>query len=290
MIKCEICSQKFKQISNSHLIEHGTDKIEYKKNFPDAKLKEVWNLGLDKNSDERVLKNSINLKNNHWANDIEKKEITSEKISISRKGILCNDEVKKQFKEQFKGSGNPNFGKKWSEEQKKESSEKMIEKYKDPIYFDKFIKSHWSNNEESKKIISEKHSKFMSEAISSGSIQINTGYVCGWFYSDKMKQEFYYMSSYELRRMKVLENSNSVIEYTNKHGIKLKYKKENGKYSYYIPDILITFVDGNKRLEEIKGYVKDKKIFDSKNKVALVFCKENNIEYKLVFKKDINIL
>lgn len=290
MIKCEICNQELKQISNSHLIEHKIDKVEYKKLFPDSKLKEVWNLGLDKDSDERVLKNSINLKNNHWTNDIEKRKIISEKISLSKIGIPCKDEVKQQFKEQFNGNKNPNFGNNWSEEQKKESSEKMIEKYKDPIYFEKFIKSHWSNNEESKKIISEKHSKFMSNAISSGEIQINTGYKCGWFLSNKMKQSFYYMSSYELRRMEVLENSSLVVGYTNKHGIKLKYKKENGKYSYYIPDILITFNNGNKRLEEIKGYIKDKKIFEAKNKVALSFCKDNNIEYKLIFKKDINIL
>lgn len=290
MIKCEICHQEFKQISNSHLILHNINKIEYKKLFPGAKLKEVWNLGLDKDSDERVLKNSINLKNNHWANDNKKRKITSNKISSSRKGIRISEKVKEQFRKQFKGKGNPNFGNNWSEKQKKKNSKKAKKRYKDPEYLEKFKKSHWSNNKETKRIISDKQSQFMSEAISNGTIQINTGYKCGWFYSKKMKQKFYYMSSYELRRMKLLESSSLVTSYSNKHGIKLQYEKENGKKSYYIPDILVTFENGNKRLEEIKGYVKDKKIFESKNKTAISFCKENGIEYKLIFKKDIEIL
>ena len=290
MIKCEICGQKFKQISNSHLSEHNVDKMEYKKMFPEAKLKYVWNLGLNKEKDERVLKNSINLKNNHWANDGIKRKTISEKIRLSKIGIPCKDEIKQQFREQFKGDKNPNFGNNWSEEQKKESSNKMKEKYKDPVYFNKFKNSHWSKNEITKKEISEKLSKFMSESISNGTIRVNTGYKCGWFYSEKMKQNFYYMSSYELKRMTFLENCITVKEYTNKHGIKLKYEKENGKYSFYIPDILITFDTGKKRLEEIKGYIKNQNIFDSKNKSAILFCQENGYEYKVVFKKDIESL
>ena len=165
MIKCKICNQELKQISNSHLIEHSIDKIMYKKMFPNAKLKEVWNIGLNKKIDKRVLKNSINLKNNHWAKDIKKREAISKKISLLKTGISCKDSVKEQFKEQFKGSGNPNFGHSWSVEKKKDSSNKMKEKYKDPEYFSKFKNSHWSNNEITKKEISAAHSKFMSNAI-----------------------------------------------------------------------------------------------------------------------------
>jgi len=290
MIKCEICKKEFKQINNSHLIEHGINKIEYKKLFPKAKLRKAWNLGLTKEGDERVLKNSISSKKNHWSKDSKKREEIVKNISEKHKGKTISESVKQQFREQFKGEGNPNFGNYWSDEKKKKSSKKMKEKYKDPEYFAKFKESHWSNNEDMKKHISKKHSEFMSEAISSGKININTGYECGWFDSKKMNQSFYYMSSYELKRMKLFESSELVSEYTNKHGIKLKYKKENGSYSNYIPDILITFTNGKRRLEEIKGYIKDEKVFKSKNKVARHFCKKNDIEYKIILKKDLDIL
>lgn len=105
-----------------------------------------------------------------------------------------------------------------------------------------------------------------------------------------MNDKFYYMSSYELKRVELLEQSKDVLELTNKYEIVLEYKNKKGKYCGYISDILITFVNGNKRLEEIKGYVRDSEVFELKNEVANKFCNENNIEYKLVFKKDLNRL
>jgi len=59
----------------------------------------------------------------------------------------------------------------------------------------------------------------MSEVISSGKINVNTGYNTEWFKSEKMSDNFYYMSSYELRRMGLFEESEEVLEFTNKHGI-----------------------------------------------------------------------
>jgi len=288
MIKCEICKKELKQICNSHLIEHNIDKVEYKKRFPNAKLKFVWNKGLDK-TDERVLKNSINLKKNHWSKSENKKEVCL-KLSESKTGKPLSNETKKKLSIKFQGSGNPNYNNNWSDEKKKESSKIMKEKYQDQEYFERFMKSHWSNNKKLREEISKKHSKFMSEAISSGKINVNTGYKTGWFKSKKMNDSFYYMSSYELRRMELLEESKSVLEFTNKHGIFLEYEKNCGKKCGYIPDILITFVNGSKRLEEIKGRVRDEFVFELKNEVANKFCKENNIEYKLVFKKDLDKL
>jgi len=290
MIKCEICKQEFKQISNTHLIEHNIDKNEYRRLFPEAKLKSVWNLGLNKESDKRVLKNALALKANHWVKDEEKKKNISNKISLSKTGGKISEKIKEQFRQKYKGQGNPNFGNTWSDEQKKESSDRMKEKYKDPEYVEKFKNSHWSNNEEKKQIVTKKASEYIANAISLGIIKINTGYKCGWIYSEKMKQEFYYMSSYELRRMILLEKSELVKEYTNKHGIKLQYNNKKGGLSYYIPDILITFYNGDVRLEEVKGYVRDKDVFTLKNEVAKSYCKENNIEYKIIFKKDIENL
>lgn len=289
MIKCEICEKKLKQISNTHLIEHGIDKIEYKKLFPNAKLKEVWNNGLNKNNDDRVLKNSINIKKNHWSKN-ESREEVCKKLGEIRIGKPLSNEVKEKLSIKFTGSGNPNYNNNWSDKQKEKLSKIMKEKYQDQEYFEKFMKSHWSNNKKLREELSKKHSKFMSEAISSGKINVNTGYKTGWFKSNKMNDNFYYMSSYELKRMELLEQSKDVLEFTNKHEIVLEYKNKKGKHCGYIPDILITFVNGNKRLEEIKGYVRDSEVFELKNEVANKFCNENNIEYKLVFKKDLNIL
>lgn len=288
MINCEICKIEFKQISNTHLFEHGIDKIEYKKLFPKAKLKQVWNLGLDKNNDKRVLKNSINTKKNHWSKNESREEICK-KIGDIRFGKPLSNETKQKLSTKFKGSGNPNYNNNWSDKQKEESSKIMKEKYQDQEYFEKFMKSHWSNNKKLKQEISKKHSIFMSEAISSGKINVNTGYKTGWFKSEKMNDSFYYMSSYELIRMELFEKSKDVLKFTNKHGIVLEYEK-NGKKCGYVPDILITFVDGSKRLEEIKGYIRDECVFALKNEVANKFCDENDIEYKLVFKKNLDKL
>ncbi len=290
MIKCEICKKELKQISNSHLVEHGIDKVEYKKLFPSAKLRKAWNNGLTKETDDRVLDNAAKTLKNHWSKDDKKREEVSIKVSQKKIGKSLSDITKKKLSKKFKGKGNPNYGNTWSNEMKSIQSVKMKENYQDQEYFEKFMKSHWSNNKKTREKISKKHSKFMSEAISSGKIKVNTGYKTGWFKSEKMNEEFYYMSSYELKRMELLEQSARVVGFTNKHGIVLEYEKKNGKKCRYIPDIFITFVDGSKRLEEIKGRIRDKVVFELKNKAAIKFCKNNNMEYKLIFKKDLNTL
>lgn len=288
MIKCEICKKELKQISNTHLFEHGMDKVEYKKLYPEAKLRKAWNSGLTKETDARVLDNVSKTLENHWSKDKVKREKVSTKMSQKKIGKPLSNTTKEKLSKKFKGKGNPNYGNTWSDEMKENQSTKMKEKYQSQEYFEKFMKSHWSNNKKLREEISKKHSKFMSDAISSGKLKINTGYKTGWFKSNKMNEEFYYMSSYELRRMELLEQSEEVLEFTNKHGIVLEYKNKNGKYCGYIPDILITFVDGSKRLEEIKGRIRDEVVFALKNEIAIKFCNENDIEYKLVFKKDLD--
>jgi len=283
MVKCEICGNEFKKIDKKHLETHNYSKKEYKIMFPNAKLSTAWNKGLTKEIDERVLKNSLGTEKNHWSKSKNKrKEVVD--ILKEKCGREISEDLKRRFSKDYKGKGNPNYGNNWTEEQKKEQSKKMKIKFQDPDYMTKFLNSHWSNNEEMRNKIGRNHSIFMSEAISSGKINLNTGFKQGYFKSKKMQESFYFMSSYEEHRMELLENSDKVIKFTNKHKIRIPYKKSNGKIAHYIPDILVTFADNTLILEEIKGRVRDVDVFERKKEAAENYCKKNGMIYKVIFK------
>lgn len=136
----------------------------------------------------------------------------------------------------------------------------------------------------------ENQSKIMSEKVKNGEIKLGIGFKTGWFFSKKMKTKFYYMSSYELERMKFLENNELVISYTKKHGIALEYEDKEGNKKNYIPDFLVTLSDGKVFLEEIKGYIRDEFVFNQKNKSAKKYCKNNNMTYRVLYKNNIHDL
>ena len=76
--------------------------------------------------------------------------------------------------------------------------------------------------------------------------------------------------------------------WTKKHGIKIKYLDTNGKLRYYIPDFLIN----NKILEEIKPLVLvNSPTFNNnlKQSAAIEYCKENNLEYRIITEKELKI-
>jgi hypothetical protein len=56
----------------------------------------------------------------------------------------------------------------------------------------------------------------------------------------------------------------------------------------YIPDFLITYIDGNKKLIETKGvqFIKEKST-EQKTIAALKYCKENNYNYSIFTAKEI---
>lgn len=85
-------------------------------------------------------------------------------------------------------------------------------------------------------------------------------------------------SSYELRRMKFLDICPDVVTWTKRHGFRLPYEFA-GQVKLYIPDFLVTWVNGIQTLEEVKGWVRDPERVAAKSRAAEVFAAANNLRY-----------
>jgi len=99
----------------------------------------------------------------------------------------------------------------------------------------------------------------------------------GHYISKKTNIKEYYHSSYELIRMMELDEDNKVVFWTKKHKICIQLE---GKH-WYIPDFLIEYNSGKKTIEEVKGYIRNKELFESQIKAATEYCKKEDYEYKI---------
>lgn len=101
-----------------------------------------------------------------------------------------------------------------------------------------------------------------------------------------MKKTFYFRSLLELFYIIFyLEENNEIITYLVEP---IKIKCDNG--STYTPDILInnTTIIELKAKRFIEKQPKIKEIFMYKVNQAQIYCKKNNLNYKIVFDEDIN--
>lgn len=253
------------------------------------KGKTAWNKGLTKKTDKRVKQYSNSLKNSskHWSRSDNADKIKKE-ISKRMKGKKLSEIRKKEISEASSGENNGMYGKQHSQESIEKMKITCKKRWQDKKYREKFKESHWANNDDAQKI-GNKISETRAKLISEGKIIFppNHGYKSGYYFSEKSNDKMFYRSSYELIRLNQLENDELVKTFTINHGIKLKYE-HNGKMRHYIPDILVEYFDGKIELEEIKGWIRDKEVFDKKCTAAKKYCKINNIKYKVLFKGDIN--
>lgn len=83
----------------------------------------------------------------------------------------------------------------------------------------------------------------------------NKNYKTGWYFSEKMQEEFWYDSSYELRAYKLLDQLPTVKSY-GRCGFSIKYLHEDDTIHRYIPDIHIVYADGREEIIEIKPTTK----------------------------------
>lgn len=171
-----------------------------------------------------------------------------------------------------------------SEQTKNNRSIKMsqIMKGRKILWIDKINKT-WNEKSESEKLniyrkISDTHSRLILE----GKIKFNTGYKTGYYTSSKTGNIEYYHSSWELNKMRLLDMSDNVVEWTKNHTIRIPYLYNNNIH-HYVPDFLIKMADSRIILEEVKGYIKDKVVFDLKCIAAKKYCQDNNIEYKISY-------
>jgi hypothetical protein len=100
----------------------------------------------------------------------------------------------------------------------------------------------------------------------------------GWINSKKSDRAFY-RSSWEAILMMKLEDDD-YVKYYKSEPFSIEYEMSDGSVHRYIPDLLVEFVDGTKILVEVKAdYLRNDEIVIIKEKAALKYCLENNMDY-----------
>ena len=92
-----------------------------------------------------------------------------------------------------------------------------------------------------------------------------------------------YDSSWEEEYMEDLEKDNSIKKWTKNHGLRIPYRNDIGKVSYYIPDFLIELKDGKKEIREIKGgHLMKTKDTSKKVDAAREWCRIRGMNFKII--------
>jgi hypothetical protein len=256
--------------------------------FPNRPKKNV----IDKRK-ELGIKLIIDRENYKWSESSRKKHMkmwTKELRNEKRKQFIDDNPMKKEHvKKKFRGSRNPSKRKEFREFMSKNNpmfSDDVRKKHLKSVNTDEHKKCLSNHAKETwKKMTDEERKKFIehridryTEKLANGDIKIKSNRWKTGYYNRRNGTQEYYHSSYELEHMKELDNLEK--EWTKNHGIRIPYVNEDGLKTFYIPDFL---VDGNS-LEEIKGWQSDKSI--RKAKVAIEYCKKNNLKYKFYLGKD----
>lgn len=127
-----------------------------------------------------------------------------------------------------------------------------------------------------------KISKTRSQKLAEGIIKPNTHSKKGYYLSKLTNIQEYFHSSYELERMKQLDKNG--IWWTKKHKIFIEYKDLYENKRHTIPDFLVN-TSPQKTIEETKNYLSEDTYW--KCLKTKEWCKQNNYNYILLFKKDI---
>lgn len=104
----------------------------------------------------------------------------------------------------------------------------------------------------------------------------------GLYFFEKEGREVYYRSSWELAFMKYLDAKDDV-KWAKYERLRIPYRDIDNEKKHYIPDILVGYTSGRQVLYEIKPFSrKGSEINVLKFKSAHQYCKENNIEFKVI--------
>ena len=212
-------------------------------------------------------------------------------IATSPKKLCSVKCSNKLFSGQFKGEGNPNFGKRHP------NMYQHTDDGREKIRLE--VKNHWKTNGRMKKHkqflkrYKKIHGHYHLHSLSARrkiSMKIQqkmlddtyhwwTNSVRGYYTSTKTNLKEYYQSSYEKTRMEELDVDDSVLYWTKRHKIVIPY---SGHHKYY-PDFYIEYLNGQRHLEEIKGFINNTSQFIRKGIAAIKYCKLNNLVYIVKF-------
>jgi len=195
---------------------------------------------------------------------------TGKKISETRKRKFANGEII-----------HPMIGKKCSEETKKKISQTRIKR--------------GSSKGKNNPMFGKKHSNKSREQMSKTKTQkILNGEYSGWFckgkfFSNKMNKEIPYRSSWEKVVIEMLNKDPSVKSFEFEPlSISYIYSVEN-RNRYYIPDFLIEYNNGVKKMVEVKpSFYLNYQINKDKFKAAKEYCRRRNILFEIWTEKRIS--
>lgn len=130
--------------------------------------------------------------------------------------------------------------------------------------------------------------EMMSEIVTSRHLSgtYNDSLSQGSFASEKMGKVFWYKSSWELEYMKWCENNEDVLLYEYEP-FSIEYYHMNN-LRHYIPDFLVCFNDGSRKLVEIKpSCFLDAQINLDKFKAAREYCQKLLMEFEVLSENNI---
>lgn len=132
------------------------------------------------------------------------------------------------------------------------------------------------------RLLSEKNSVIMAEKLIRGEWKHNTGFK-GEHYTGLKNGpvEVYLRSSYESTYARILDSDENVASWTHEP-FRIPYFFD-GSVHNYVPDFLVTFLDGSKKLVEVKPAVlTETPVNAAKSSAARVWCETNDVEFTIV--------
>ena len=115
-------------------------------------------------------------------------------------------------------------------------------------------------------------------------------YIHGHYKSKKSKSTLFYRSSLELEIYKILENNKDVIRFKSEP-FRIPYIDKDGNNKFYIPDILVEYLDSHKEVIEAKPdiFIKDENV-QLKIKALESYCEEHDMIATVILESDIHKL
>lgn len=207
--------------------------------------------------------------------------------SCINKGRQHTDEWKSALSLRNSGANNPFAGKRHTEEAKKRAGDKISLSYANASEDEKsrrkslqsLASSGTGNHFYGRRHDAASRSRMSSAraaGISEGRIRCGPRGRKGAYTSSKTGLEEHYDSFFELLRMRMLDDDDTVTSWTKRHGITIPYEFEAARRTY-VPDFLVSRNDVVS-LEEIKGY-EDPMRLSAKLTALHEFCQQRGYTY-----------
>lgn len=230
-----------------------------------------------------------------WEGNFERKQKMSKRV---KSYYLDNPNAKEKSQENIKKANKKldEIGRSHTEEFKKNLGIRSKLRIRTQEEKDKIKKNHWSTTLERDNIIASTRQKVwgdkektnksrakMSETrankIASGEIKLLSG-KSGFYFSFKNNCYERYDSLYELHKMKEYDSDHSILSWTKKHKIVIKYEFANIT-KRYVPDFLLV-KENESIIEEIKSpwsHSLWEQLNELKQQAAIEYCSQNNYKF-----------